>query len=439
MVAMNKKGILLRKNALAIVACLASTLFTLCSATATGAIDVGVSNIAVSDQSDTLLLNDEGVDIDALAIRPNIVFEKIGDHITYRVTLNESNQEDYSIIDVSDDYDGQYLSAEYSYSQELQDGNPKDVYISLESKKKPNVAAPDLGSFTTTIRLRGTASDAGGLDNPQTGDEVFIFFGILGVILGIGVVYFVLLKNRRPKEQNNSPHCLLLIILAISCFATLCSLKTAYGSSSEAEIRITFDFRDTEISTVTTMLLPGQEVNTTMMTIMSEAYEPVYPMVERKIVGIVRSDELIDYISESNIVSTSESEVPIYMWYVEEDQDNGLGIFYYYTEAEVISLNPNSSWLFSYLPITNIDGLADWDVSRVRNMDNMFYGATHLMNINGASNWNVSAVTDMNQMFSGASKIASLSPLNNWNVSNIANKREMFYGIPSSVARPSWY
>jgi len=91
--------------------------------------------------------------------------------------------------------------------------------------------------------------------------------------------------------------------------------------------------------------------------------------------------------------------------------------------------------------------LSDWDVSHVRNMHRMFWGADSFDQI--LSNWDVSHVTDMSSMFYGAdsfdqdlsgwnvSQVTDMSSmfsqtdrfnqsLSNWNVSNVTNMSSMF-------------
>jgi len=56
------------------------------------------------------------------------------------------------------------------------------------------------------------------------------------------------------------------------------------------------------------------------------------------------------------------------------------------------------------------------------------------------NNWNVSKVTNMSEMFYGASSFNQ--PLNNWNVSNVKEMGYMFYRGANSFNQPlhaPWY
>ena len=72
--------------------------------------------------------------------------------------------------------------------------------------------------------------------------------------------------------------------------------------------------------------------------------------------------------------------------------------------------------------------ISNWDVSKVTNMDEMFYRA-HSFN-QPLNNWNVSNdVKDMSYMFSRATSFNQ--PLNDWDVSNVLTMNDMFSGATS--------
>ena len=77
----------------------------------------------------------------------------------------------------------------------------------------------------------------------------------------------------------------------------------------------------------------------------------------------------------------------------------------------------------------NINSLADWNVSKVTSMRNMFAERTFNQPLN---NWNVSKVTSMRNMFADARTFNQ--PLNNWNVSNVKDMQEMFTGSHGRIS-----
>ena len=80
--------------------------------------------------------------------------------------------------------------------------------------------------------------------------------------------------------------------------------------------------------------------------------------------------------------------------------------------------------------------LADWDVSTVTDMSQMFQGCSKFFN-NPMGNWNVSKVKNMSRMFEGCEKYNQ--PLDQWNVSQVEDMERMFEGCTSfNQSLASW-
>lgn len=114
--------------------------------------------------------------------------------------------------------------------------------------------------------------------------------------------------------------------------------------------------------------------------------------------------------------------------------------------------------------LSDISGLASWDVSSLKSMNHMFSGCTSLTDLSPISSWNTSSagsmramfssctsltdlfpisfwdtssVQDMVSMFSGCTSLSDATPLNRWNVSSAADMSDMF---PEYLdKRPVWY
>ena len=156
----------------------------------------------------------------------------------------------------------------------------------------------------------------------------------------------------------------------------------------------------------------------------------------------------------ANTISTSTSEYPIYIWW-----DSSTSTIYYYSEADIVYLNADSQAMFQYFEsLVNIDGLADWDTSRViymammfveckslaninvlsswdtssvELMDDLFNGCTSLVNISALSNWDITSVTDMPYMFEECTSLTNINALSNWDTSSVTNMWGMFTGCSS--------
>jgi len=124
------------------------------------------------------------------------------------------------------------------------------------------------------------------------------------------------------------------------------------------------------------------------------------------------------YKNVNYIISTNTSEYEAYIWY--ED-----GTIYYYTEADKIRLNSDSSYLFSGLSsLTSLD-LSNFDSSNVTNMNGMFQDCSKLKTIN-LSNLDTSKVTNMSYMFWGCKSLERMD-LSNFDTSKVTNMFGMFY------------
>lgn len=171
--------------------------------------------------------------------------------------------------------------------------------------------------------------------------------------------------------------------------------------------------------------------------------------------------------NELTIQTASVSgDAATYMWF----EGNTI---YYYSEANNVILNKNSSQMFEgmknlvnvsgleninasfaenmfamfrdCLKLTDITPLQKWNVGNVTSMRYMFASNNlpnnrmTLSNITPLQKWNTQSVTDMASLFRGTD-IVDITPIKNWNVSNVANMNAMFFRtkITSASAIVDW-
>ena len=176
-------------------------------------------------------------------------------------------------------------------------------------------------------------------------------------------------------------------------------------------------------------LIDGINLNIRMKKIANPDLTDVLVSTEdENIVAIKRSQTppSEENMQEINIVSTTSSKKPVYMWY-----DNSNKTLYYYTEASKILLNKNCTNTFRYFrALTDISGLSDFDTSNVTNMSGMFSRAHSLEDISPIANWNTKRVTNMSGLFLGTRSdpmiISSLKPLSNWDTSSLTDMSYTF-------------
>ena len=165
--------------------------------------------------------------------------------------------------------------------------------------------------------------------------------------------------------------------------------------------------------------------------------------VPRTITSFTQAYEMPAEGTELITLSTDTSGVPVYGWLDGTD-------FYWYSDADIVYMNPNASTMFQGMTALEYLDISMWDTSKTTNMNTMFNGSAKLKSL--VQNFNTSKVTDMGSMFWSCyvlesldvsewdtgkvksiyamfcndSKLTSLD-VSNWNVSNITNLGYAFY------------
>ena len=135
--------------------------------------------------------------------------------------------------------------------------------------------------------------------------------------------------------------------------------------------------------------------------------------------------------ANTKVVSTTDSDVPAYVWYDAASQS-----ILWYSDADTAYANEDSSYMFSdlgnnYSDISLID-TAGINTSRVKNMSHMFYNGKWFIKKINLAGFDTSNVTDMSYMFATFSANPSWSTdpidLSSFNTSKVTNMQGMFSG-----------
>ena len=87
----------------------------------------------------------------------------------------------------------------------------------------------------------------------------------------------------------------------------------------------------------------------------------------------------------------------------------------------------DAAWLFyGCTNLTDISGLASWDITPVWYMTAVFEGCVNLTDISPLANWDMSNVSNLTALFSGCSSLSDLSPIKNWNLRRLSSTYETF-------------
>lgn len=159
----------------------------------------------------------------------------------------------------------------------------------------------------------------------------------------------------------------------------------------------------------------------------------------RNIQKILKASELPNNFvpSSDNIISTDDSDEPIYYWYDSTNQ-----IIYYYSDANVLYLNEDASKMFVHIyKLNEIEGIEDWNTSKTTDINYMFYNAgleSDSFSID-LSSWDTSNIENMEAAFATIGKAAttwSIGDLSGWNTSSVKNFSYTFYQAGYSAT--SW-
>ena len=184
----------------------------------------------------------------------------------------------------------------------------------------------------------------------------------------------------------------------------------------------------------------GRYTNKLVFSILTNNYEHIAIMTEgpdfnKKLISLETATNKIKYFKKSTVapaasmnavnIEDEESDYEIKLWLDPTDKTA-----YYYSEPEKVYLNMDSSKMFyseygtqKIKNILDLD-LSNFDTSKVKRMDLMFYYRSSLTTLN-LSNFDTSQVTNMSGMFTNMYNLTTLN-LSNFNTSQVTNMRGMF-------------
>ena len=362
----------------------------------------------------------------------------IEDSITYDITIKNDSEEDYYFTKNSLNINSDYLEYEFLNDSEIIKRNEEKA-IQLKITYKNKILEDSYNE--NNIMTIALANEP--LTNPDTKVQYIL---IILIVLITSTLLFVY------KKKSMKLLSILLIPLIPITTKALCNVNL------EINANITINEKEA-------LFLEGQKVNIKMKDLAGDnasAATTPHGVSDANITAIKYSETepIASNKEEKNIVSTTDSPYPIYMWY-----DNGT--IYWWSEAKRPCLSETASYMFIYLKkLTDISGLkyydssktidmsysflynlnlksiknlASWNVSKVTNLQSTFAN-TGITSLEGLENWDVSNVKNMSSTFSNNSSLTSLEPLRKWNVSNVNFLNNSFYktGITSPEGLENW-
>lgn len=129
-------------------------------------------------------------------------------------------------------------------------------------------------------------------------------------------------------------------------------------------------------------------------------------------------------------ISRDASPFPIYA-YLGNDGET----VYYWSDAEVIYLYPNSRSMFeSYDVIEDISGLSEFNTTTATTMGYMFKHCGSLNDLSPISGWDVTNVYEMDGMFDDTASLTDVDALAGWRTPILKGVEAMFNNTPSLVS-----
>ena len=189
---------------------------------------------------------------------------------------------------------------------------------------------------------------------------------------------------------------------------------------------------------VTATFTNGRAFNTLAKRLAGEQQPEDQIIVNGNIKAIKRSRSLPSSVNTAegspNILSSADSEVPIYGWF---DNDT----LWYYADADIIYTNKSASEMFiSFKALSDIDALSEWNTSKTAYFAHMFGHTNSLTNVDALSGWSLKSAQSLSYMFDYASGLSNINGLRSWNVGKIISLERMlsYTAITNIDALQNW-
>lgn len=272
----------------------------------------------------------------------NIEFSELQDYIKYDIVLQNKDNEDYK-VEVSNSDKNDFIDYKIEYDDKVLKANSETtvhVIMNYKTEVPSNLFSDGIYNEVSNLKV-DLKDDNGILDiiNPKTGVNQYTLL----IIIALFVISVLLFKMSDKKSIK------MVIIIGFM----IITVPTLINALKEIRLNINVNVR---IQESYANLIKGQDVNNKIRSLGNGI----------NVTSIKRSNTLKGGLTNSNIISTDDSMYPVYMWVDGE-------ILYYYSDAKIIYMNENSSYMFDSLDkLNDISGLSDFNSSKVKDMSYMF-------------------------------------------------------------------
>ncbi len=328
----------------------------------------------------------------------------VGDSAQYKIVVKNNSDEDYYFDERALNIDIDSVNYEISFDDNtslIKAEEEKVVYLKVSYKEQMDATNFNNGLYDGTQVMK---LDIMTLENPYTGRFLGLFM-FTSLLIGFFVLY---------RDKKKTAYLLLLISFTIPF-----SVKAVCRHSLEVNTNLVIDARNA-------IFLPGKEFNIKVKQLVGDDTSTAtygYDFKDEFITAFHYSDvEPIDSNKEDkNIVSSSESNYPIYVWF-----DNGT--LYWWSEDMTPSLNEDASLMLTYFTkLEDVTGVKNFDSSIATSLKGFFF-YSDIRTADDLVQWNTSNVESLMTFFKYNDKLASVNGVKYWDVRKVQNMDEMFRG-----------
>ena len=320
-----------------------------------------------------------------LNINLDLKFYNVGSSAKYKIVLYNNTDEK---IDVSKGkllLDNEYVSYELStLTDSILLRREGEVYLKVKYKKAIDNSMKTDGVFNHLDNLDVSLLFT---DLEKTSFNTLYIVIIVGILLGIGASIYIVSLYRKTKIKDKLLEKDSVIFLALISLIIPLTVHATCNLNLSVKSNVTIDDKNA-------IFVTGDEFNIKMKQLINPNIK-TSTSYDASIVAIKHSSTKPkdENMKEANLVSSRESECPIYIWY-------DYGTIYWWSEDLTPRLNENSANMFRYLTaLSNISGLKYFDASEARDLSYMFAYTYSMESFENLKDWDTSKVENLTSTF----------------------------------------
>ena len=212
-----------------------------------------ITKIDVSEKSATVDVKE--LNFEKSEINSDVVYHKVGDYITYKITIKNNDSTSYKIIDVSDNNVNSFISYDYSdfKDKEIKANETTELYVTVKYLKELDDVTKREQEMDVDIKI-SLEDEKGKIvteevkinsNNPKTGDSITPY--VSGIIISAAVLVFI--AGKKNKKRNNRRKKFLGVLIAVAVLTP--SVTRAAGNALTFNFKSTFVLNDKLVLTYT--------------------------------------------------------------------------------------------------------------------------------------------------------------------------------------------